>query len=159
MKRVIFALTGTVAGLIALLGFKSQNHVTVGASLPSAAIAAPSTAGAPSSTAGAPSSTAAAPGSSASVAKTYDGTAVQTRYGTVQVAVTVAAGKITNVAFLQLTSDDGRSAEINSQAGPLLLQETLTAQSANVDTVSGATFTSEGYLTSLQSALDQAGVK
>ena len=76
-----------------------------------------------------------------------------------QVEVKVAAGKITNVSFLQLTSDDGRSADINSQAGPILLQETLSAQSSNIDTVSGATFTSEGYLQSLQSALDQAGLK
>ncbi|MCW2524904.1 MAG: hypothetical protein JWO63_3239, partial [Frankiales bacterium] len=97
--------------------------------------------------------------SNAPASKTYDGSAVQTRYGTVQVAVTVAGGKISNVSFLQLTSDDGRSADINSQAGPLLLQETLSAQSSNIDTISGATFTSEGYLQSLQSALDQAGLK
>jgi uncharacterized protein with FMN-binding domain len=62
------------------------------------------------------------------------------------------------VTFLQLTSHDGRSADINSQAAPILLQETLSAQSSNIDSVSGASFTSAGYLQSLQSALDQAGI-
>jgi uncharacterized protein with FMN-binding domain len=173
MKRVIFAVTSTVVGLVALLSFKSQNHVTVGGGLPSASIsggssttgaaANPSSAAGSRSSASTPSPTAsaspAAPKTSTSAPKTYDGTAIQTRYGTVQVQITVAAGKITNAAFLQLTSDDGRSAEINSQAGPMLLQETLSAQSSSIDTISGATFTSEGYLQSLQSALDQAGLK
>jgi uncharacterized protein with FMN-binding domain len=169
MKRVIFSILGTVAGLVALLSFKTGGHVTVGAALPSAALgtSAAGTTGGPtaaSSAAGGPPNTAEpspAPSSSAptAAAKTYNGSAVQTRYGTVQVAVTVSGGKITNVSFLQLTSYDGRSADINSQAGPLLLQETLSAQSSNIDTISGATYTSEGYLQSLQSALDQAGLK
>lgn len=171
MKRVILAVTSTVVGLVALLGFKSHNHVTVGGGLPAAsigAVPAPSSGASGTATSGgsSPAPTASSGGSSAPTAstspsapKTFDGTAIQTRYGTVQVQVTVAGGKITNVAFLQLTSDDGRSAEINSQAGPLLLQETLSAQSGNIDTISGATFTSEGYLQSLQSALDQAGLK
>ena len=86
----------------------------------------------------------------------YTGQAVQTRYGTVQVAVTMTGTTITNVKFVQLTSSDSRSQEINQHAGPILLQETLSAQSANIDDVSGATYTSEGYKQSLQSALDQA---
>jgi uncharacterized protein with FMN-binding domain len=110
----------------------------------------------PARTSSAPSRASSSP--AATSKKTYDGSAVETRYGTVQVAVTVAGTKITNVTFLQLASHDGRSADINSQAAPILLQETLTAQSSNIDTVSGATFTSEGYLQSLQSALDQAGI-
>jgi uncharacterized protein with FMN-binding domain len=77
----------------------------------------------------------------------------------VQVQVVVAGTKIQNVSFLQLTADDPRSQEINDQAGPILLQETLSAQSSTIDTVSGATYTSEGYLQSLQSALDQAGIR
>jgi len=98
------------------------------------------------------------PSRSVATSKTYDGSAVQTRYGTVQIAVTVVGRKITNVTFLQLTSHDGRSADINNQAAPILLQETLSAQSSNIDSVSGASFTSAGYLQSLQSALDQAGI-
>lgn len=171
MKRVIFSLLATITGLIALLSFKTGSHTTIGASLPSASLGTSSTSAAaaasptssaasgPPNTGGsstAPSSTASTPAVST---KTYSGTAVQTRYGTVQVAVTVSGSKITNVSFLQLTSHDGRSADINSQAAPLLLQETLSAQSSKIDTISGATYTSEGYLQSLQSALDQAGLK
>lgn len=171
MKRVILSVLSTVLGLAALLSFKTGGHATVGASLPSAALGSSATSSAPSptptsSSAGgppntAPSDTAQSPSAStpATSAKTYSGTAVETRYGTVQVAVTVTGAKITNVAFLQLTSRDGRSADINSQAGPLLLQETLSAQSSTIDTISGATYTSQGYLQSLQSALDQAGLK
>lgn len=168
MKRVVLAVVSTVMGLVALLSFKSQEHVTVGANLPSATIgggssatggAASASTPTPSPDASAPSAAPSSAATASSAPKTYDGTAIQTRYGTVQVQVTVAAGKLTNVAFLQLTSDDGRSAEINSQAGPMLLQETLSAQSGNIDTISGATYTSEGYVQSLQSALDQAGLK
>jgi uncharacterized protein with FMN-binding domain len=167
MKRVILSVLGTIFGLVALLSFKSHDHVTVGAALPSAALGgSTSTTSAPPAAASCsageppnaePSST--APSSAASTSKTYNGAAVQTRYGTVQVAVTISGSQITNVSFLQLTSYDGRSADINSQAGPLLLQETLTAQSSNIDTISGATYTSAGYVQSLQSALDQAGRK
>ncbi|WP_260235741.1 FMN-binding protein [Curtobacterium sp. ZW137] len=89
---------------------------------------------------------------------TYTGTAVSTRYGDVQVEVTVAGGKLTEVTALQLTDDDPRSSMISAQAAPVLRQEALTAQSAQIDTVSGATYTSDGYIQSLQSALDQAGM-
>jgi uncharacterized protein with FMN-binding domain len=63
------------------------------------------------------------------------------------------------VGFVQLTAFDGRSQQINSQAAPYLLQETLSAQSAHIDAISGATYTSAGYVQSLQSALDQAGIR
>ena len=84
--------------------------------------------------------------------------AEQTRYGIVQVKITVSGKRITNVGFAQLTAFDGRSQQINSQAAPILLQETLSAQSAHIDSVSGATYTSDGYVQSLQSALDKAGI-
>lgn len=87
---------------------------------------------------------------------TYTGTAAATQFGNVQVQVTVAGGKISDVTPLQLTDRDGRSVQISAQAAPVLRQEALSAQSAEIDTVSGATYTSEGYLQSLQSALDQA---
>ena len=73
-----------------------------------------------------------------------------------QVEVTVAGGKITEVKALQLTNADPRSEQISNQAAPILRSEVLKAQSASVATVSGATFTTDGYLTSLQSALDKA---
>jgi uncharacterized protein with FMN-binding domain len=89
-------------------------------------------------------------------AATYDGASVQTRFGTVQVQVTILNGKITEVTALQLTDGERKSAQISSRAAPVLRSEVLQAQSANVQTVSGATVTSEAYLTSLQAALDAA---
>ncbi|MCU1689286.1 MAG: FMN-binding protein [Pseudonocardiales bacterium] len=162
MKRVLLALTGTIAGLVALLSFKVQTE-TQATILPSAsgtggATAAPGnvngTSTAPSGgTTATPAPTSAAP---AATVVTLDGAAVRTRYGTVQVEVQMKGGAIASVSFLQLTGRDRQSQEINAHAGPILLQETLTVQSAKVSTVSGATYTSDGYRQSLQSALDQA---
>lgn len=89
---------------------------------------------------------------------TFAGDTTQTRYGPVQVQITVANGKITDVTALQLTNSDGRSVQISQQAAPILRQEALQAQSAQIQSVSGATFTSGGYTTSLQSAIDKAGL-
>jgi uncharacterized protein with FMN-binding domain len=72
------------------------------------------------------------------------------------VQITVSGGKITDVQAIQLPSDRQRSAEISQQAGPLLQQEVLQAQSAQIDSLSGATYTSYSYTQSLQSAIDQA---
>jgi uncharacterized protein with FMN-binding domain len=74
------------------------------------------------------------------------------------VKLTVSSGKITDVSVLQYPNGNGRDQEINARALPVLIQETLKAQSASIDMVSGATVTSDGYLTSLQSALDKAGL-
>ncbi len=87
---------------------------------------------------------------------TFTGNSVQTQFGNVQVEVTIASGKVTDVKALQLTSYGGRSVQISNYAAPILRSEVLKAQSANVATVSGATYTTEGYLTSVQSALDKA---
>jgi uncharacterized protein with FMN-binding domain len=87
----------------------------------------------------------------------FTGAVVPTQYGNMQVSVTIANGAITEVTPLQLTNRGGRSAGISNQAAPILRSEVLTAQSAKVHNVSGATYTSEGYLRSLQSALDTAG--
>ncbi|MBL0885105.1 FMN-binding protein [Myceligenerans sp. I2] len=88
---------------------------------------------------------------------TYTGSSVNTGFGPVQVAVTISGGEITDVAAVQLTDRDGKSVQISNYAAPILRQEVLDSQSANVSHVSGATYTSAGYLQSLQSALDQAG--
>nr|WP_256128123.1 FMN-binding protein [Arthrobacter sp. SDTb3-6] len=87
------------------------------------------------------------------------GSTVDTQYGPVQVQVTLTGTKITDVTAIQVPSGNGRDQQINSYAVPQLTQEVLAAQSAHVDMVSGGTYTSEGYLTSLQSALDQAGIE
>lgn len=88
---------------------------------------------------------------------TWAGSAVNTPFGQVQVQVTIAGGSITDVTALHLTDADGRSVQISNRAAPILRQEVLASQSASVSNVSGATYTTQGYLRSLQSALDQAG--
>ncbi len=95
-------------------------------------------------------------GASAKAGGTYQGSIVTTRFGSVQVQVTVKAGTITDVTALKLTDDDRKSVQISNRAAPLLRSEVLAAQSADVQTISGATVTSEAYLTSLQAALDAA---
>jgi uncharacterized protein with FMN-binding domain len=106
----------------------------------------------PSSTSGSSSSKA------ATVSGTFDGTTAQTQYGPVQVEIVVSAGTITDVKALQLTDQGGRSVEISNEAAPILRTEALSAQSADIQSVSGATYTSQGYVTSLQAALDTAGL-
>lgn len=89
--------------------------------------------------------------------KTATGAAEETRYGVVQVRVTVSSGRITGVETVELTATDAHSEQINAQAVPELRSQVLSAQSGQIDGVSGATFTSEGYEASLQSALDKLG--
>ncbi|MGW7573333.1 FMN-binding protein [Streptomyces sp. NPDC054765] len=89
---------------------------------------------------------------------TYTGTPVTTRYGTVQVAATIKAGRLTAVKVLRAPSENGRDREIAAYALPRLTQEALSTHTARIDAVSGASYTSAGYIRSLQSALDRAGV-
>jgi uncharacterized protein with FMN-binding domain len=97
-------------------------------------------------------------GTAITTGTTVTGAVVQTRWGPVQVSITVADGKITAVDVPQYPDGNHKDEEINADALPTLRQETLSAQSADIDMVSGATVTSDGYLQSLQSALDQAGL-
>lgn len=164
MKRVILSVAGTAVGVVALLSFKTHGQVaTAAGGLPSAGLAG--TSNPSSSTAGASPDPSTVSGSSASTSKagrppgtSYSGAAEDTRYGIVQVKITVSGKTITNVGFVQLTAFDGRSQRINSGAAPTLLQETLKAQNAHINSVSGASYTSQGYVESLQSALDKAGI-
>lgn len=112
-----------------------------------------------SPTSGSTATGSATSGTAATGAKdgTYTGTSEGTRFGNVQVKVVVAGGKITDVVALQLTNDGGRSVQISNYAAPILRSEVISAQSAKVSNVSGATYTTDGYLGSVQSALDQAG--
>jgi uncharacterized protein with FMN-binding domain len=158
MKRVLFAITGTVLGLVALLTFKTKSPIATSAALPSGSTSTTSSSTPAPTTSGSSTTKRSSSSASAATAKTYTGQAIQTQYGIVQVAVTATGSHIDSVRFVQLTAFDQRSQEINSAAGPILIQETLDAQGAQVDTVSGATYTSDGYLQSLQSALDQAGI-
>ena len=91
-------------------------------------------------------------------ATTVTGSTASTRWGDGQVSITVTDGKITAVDVPEYPTGNGKDREINADALPVLTQETLAAQSADIDMVSGATVTSQGYLQSLQSALDKAGL-
>jgi uncharacterized protein with FMN-binding domain len=147
MKRAPIVLAATAAGLGAVLGFSPHSKA------PTASAVVSTPAPASSSSSGSSSS-----GSSSRAAgTTVTGDAISTRYGNVQLKVTISGGKITNVQPVQLPSNDPKSSEISSFAAPQLQQSALTKQSASIDAVSGATYTSDGYKTALQSALDKAG--
>ncbi|GAA1001272.1 FMN-binding protein [Subtercola frigoramans] len=140
----------------------SSASAATGTSTGTGAASAAGSAGASSGSASTSATASATPSPSATTApataQTYTGSVVNTRFGTIQVSVTVADGTITDVTALKLTDDDNKSVQISARAAPILRSEVLAAQSANVATVSGATYTSDGYLQSLQSALDQAGL-
>ena len=96
-------------------------------------------------------------GDSRSATTTVTGAVAQTQWGPVQVQLTLQGGTITDVSVLQYPSGNPQDDQINAYALPILVQETVDAQSAQIDMVSGATVTSVGYVDSLQSALDQVG--
>jgi uncharacterized protein with FMN-binding domain len=165
MRRAAPAVIVTLIGLGALASFKSSPGVPGKSSsaLPvnrSGAVAAapppPTTTTAPPAPGSTPD-TGSTPTTRAGVARTVDGDPFDNRYGTVQVRVALQGTRITGVTPLQMPFDRERSAEISQQAEPLLLQEVLQAQSARIDIIGGATFTTESYAQSLQSALDKAG--
>lgn len=165
MRRVILAGVTTVIGLILLLSFKTHPGPTTLATPPAAispsTTSTGSTAGSTSRSASSSASTTTTPVSGAVVSgatKTVTGTATQTRYGPVEVKVTVTNRRITAVDAVAYPTESSRDRQINARAIPQLDHEVLAAQSARIDTVSGATYTSTGFVTSLQSALNQAGL-
>ncbi|MFE2069563.1 FMN-binding protein [Streptomyces sp. NPDC059467] len=172
LRRVMLASAATVSGIVMLLALKPHTSPTVvtGSVVPapsSSASAAPeASSGTGSSGSGksgssgssSKSSKSGKSGSGSTGTKTVTGDTVQTRWGPVQVRVTVKNGKITDVTAVQYPQDNPRDQQINSYALPQLRSEALAAQSAKIDTVSGATYTSGGYQQSLQSALDSAGL-
>ncbi|WP_338742701.1 FMN-binding protein [Actinomadura luteofluorescens] len=144
MRRAVFATSATIAGVVMLLSLKPHHQATPAAPPPTAG-------GGTSSGTGAGTSGGATPASG-----TYRGQTVDTRYGPVQVEITMSGGHLTGVRVLRSPSENDRDREIASFALPKLTKKALAAGSAHIDTVSGATYTSEGYITSLQSALDSA---
>ncbi|MFC8235023.1 FMN-binding protein [Streptomyces sp. NPDC057284] len=143
MRRAALATTGISALVVALLALKPHQ---------SPALAGP----APRSPAESSPSHAPTGSASRSPTGTFTGAPVDTQYGTVQVAATLSKGKITAVKVLRAPDRSGRDQEIAAYALPRLTQEAIGAQSAHIDAVSGASYTSQGYIQSLQSALDQA---
>lgn len=160
MRRALLTLGGTAAGLAAVLSFKTHSLAAADpAPSPPAASASPSASMAGGTGSSAASSAAShIPGTGGqAAARTVTGTAATTPYGPMQVQVTLTAMKITKVTVLQQTNDGAESNQIDGNAIPKLTSEALAAQSAHIDAVSGATYTSSGYVKSLQSALDKAG--
>ncbi|MFD5542334.1 FMN-binding protein [Streptomyces sp. NPDC127079] len=167
LRRVMLASATTVSGIVLLLALKPHTGPTV---ITDSAAPAPSSSAsaAPGATAGSGTGTGTGSGSGSGSGKsgksgstgtkTVTGNTVQTRWGPVQVRVTVRSGKITDVTAVQYPQDNPRDQQINGYALPQLRSEALAAQSASIDTVSGATYTSAGYQQSLQSALDSAGL-
>ena len=161
MRRAAAAVVATVAGLIALLSYKSgpapRTTVATGPSDSTAPTTTPPTTPSPTSPGPTtPGSSTPGPSTPATGARTITGPDVPNQYGDVQVQVTLQGSRITNVQAVQLPQDRQRSAEISQAAGPLLREEVLQAQSANIDVISGATYTSDSYAQSVQAALDQA---
>jgi len=170
-KRAIAALVTTALGLALLFSFKTPaetasalgpGHGAVapvssadpGAGVGTAATPAPVSGGnRPPATTPAPTKAASNGGGKGS--GTFTGAVVQNPFGQVQVQITMAGGKITDVTALQLPNH-GRSGFISQSVAPILQGEALAAQSANIDLVSGATYTSDAYAQSLQSAIDQS---
>jgi uncharacterized protein with FMN-binding domain len=168
MRRVILAIVSTVVVLVILLSIKTHSVGSL-ATTPPAAVGTPSgSASGSGTTSGSGSGSGASPTPSSGTgsgtatgtasAKTVTGDASNTMYGPVQVQITVKSRKITAVNVIQYPNGTSRDAQINAFAIPELTQETLTANSATIDMVSGATYTSNGYISSLQSALDKAGI-
>lgn len=149
MKRAPIVIAGTVAGLVAVLEFHTTPAKVslAGSTLPAASK--------PTSAAGSGQ----AAGSTTSGTRTATGPQVNYNWGVLAVKVTVSHGKITKVGLAYLDdAGNPRSQYIDQQSIPLLEQETLQAQSANIQGVSGASYTSAGFQQSLQSALHSLGM-
>jgi hypothetical protein len=145
MRRVVLALVTTGLGLVLLLSYKTPSS-TLPAPAAHAEKAGPAPAGGKRATAGGPTTK----------ARQVSGPVAQTEYGPVQVQATLSAdGRIVRAHALRYPQD-GHSEEISQQSLPRLDRAAVDAQSADIDTVSGATSTSEGYKQSLQAALDRA---
>jgi uncharacterized protein with FMN-binding domain len=147
MQRIVLWFMSTLTVVTLLFGYHTSRSSEMVSGGTSVVAPAPGTASTGTTTGTAPSQTA-----------TVTGSSTDTRWGPVQVQITVANGEITDVTVVEYPTGNGKDRQINARALPVLVQETLDAQSADIDMVSGATVTSEGYIGSLQSALDEAGL-
>jgi uncharacterized protein with FMN-binding domain len=147
MRRITLWLLSTLTVVVLLFGYDASHATnTIAASPPAVVSGAGAVSGSGSSTA------------SGKATRTVTGSVASTEWGPVQLRLSISGGKVTGVTVLQQPSGNPRDDQINSYALPILDQETVKAQSAKIDMVSGATVTSTGYVQSLQSALDQAGL-
>lgn len=175
MRRICLWFASTATVVVLLFGYHTSTSSELSAAAPpviastpsgsntsssagSGSSASASSARSPATSSAKASSQASSQASSKASAQTYTGNAAQTQFGPVQVAVAVSGGSITHVSVVEYPNGNPRDSQINTYALPILVDETVKAQSAAIDMVSGATYTSNGYLQSLQSALDQAGI-
>jgi uncharacterized protein with FMN-binding domain len=156
MRRAVLTLGGTAAGLAALLSFKTHSPA---AAAPAASTPETSTAVASPTMANSGASPTMAKSGAPTATRTVTGSVAMTQHGPMQVKITLTGQRITKAAVVQQTNDGTESQQIDSFAIPKLTSETIAAQSARIDAVSGASYTSSGYIQSLQSALDQAGAR
>lgn len=163
--RLVTWLLSTITVVVLLFGYHTS---TAGALLSATSVVGAPQAGADTGTAGSDNgssgvgsssgSGSAGSGGASTASGTVTGPTVQTRWGPIQVEISVDGGAITDVGVPVYPADNPRDVEINSYALPILVQETLDQQSADIDMISGATVTSVGYVQSLQAALDEAGL-
>lgn len=162
MRKAPLVIGLTVVGFIAVWRYEPGTQHSTGTGAPTGIGTAPPSSTPPSGnqpTSGSPSSdqpSSGTPGGPSGGTRTVAGSAVDMPYGTVQVQATFSGQRIVDVTVLQAPTD-GRSGRIADNATPVLREEALQAQSAHLDTVSGATYTSEAYAQSLQAAIDGAG--
>jgi hypothetical protein len=163
-RRAVATILATVLGLVLLFSFKTPDApptssrplaVAIGSRSPSPT-PQPSPSGSASPGEASPTPSPSSTPSPTSGGQQFDGDVVFTQFGDIQVRVVESGGRIVDVQALQLPFDRRRSFEISQFVGPILQSEALQAQSAQIDTVSGATYTSDAYRSSLQSALDLA---
>lgn len=180
MKRITYWVMATVTVLVLLFSYRTSLHSDFAAASSQRTVQSSSVAtgvsatgsgggsgsgdgtdtstGSSTGSSGSAGSSSSASGSNSSASGTFTGDSVDTRWGPVQVQITVSSGKITAVQAVVYPTDNPRDVEINNQALPILADEAVKAQSSQIDTVSGATVTSDGYISSLQSAIDKANL-
>ncbi|MFD8868017.1 FMN-binding protein [Streptomyces sp. NPDC059590] len=156
LRRIILGTAATVSGVVLLLALKQPASEPVAAAGSQNAGQVPATA--PPAPGGDSRGGGGGGGGGGGAAQTVTGDEANTQYGPVQVSVTVTGGKITAATAVKTPDSGPQSEQIAADSVPKLNQAAVTAQSAKIDTVSGATYTSEGYRKSLQSALDKAGL-
>ena len=162
MRRIVIAVMSTISGLVLLFSYhtsRNEGSTAVagpGSSGGGSASSSGTSSGSPSGSSSGSSNGSSSGSGGSTAAGTYTGDSVMTRWGAVQVQITVADGRITAAEAVEYPQADPRDRQINAYALPVLAQEATQAQSADIDAVSGATVTSDGYVQSLQSAIDQA---
>jgi uncharacterized protein with FMN-binding domain len=154
MRRIVIWLASTVTVVVLLFGYHTSTNKTTSGTTEGGTSGSTTSANEPGASPSSPSS--GSSGTRSTKITTYTGSVAQTRWGPVQVKISVQGGRLTKVTILQHPTGNSRDAQINNYALPILINESLTAQSANIDMVGGATVTSGGYVRSLQAALDEA---